>query len=256
MQLLAGRNYVASDTTNEILINESLAKRLSPKNATDVIGKTIRFGGGRWNEIVGVVKDFKTTSLREEVRPLAISTRKRLYSDIAIKLHTSNLQAAQNSIEHLWNQNYPEYAYNATFFEDNINAFYRQEQQLSLLYKIFAGLAIFISCLGLYGLVSFMAVQKTKEVGIRKVLGAGVGHIVFIFSKEFTVLIVAAFVIAAPLAWYVSNNWLQNFAYRINIGIWIFIIAIVASVLIAWITVGYKAIQAAIVNPVKSLRSE
>ena len=256
MQLLAGRNYVASDTTNEILINESLAKRLSPKKVDNVIGKTIRFGGGRWNEIVGVMKDFKTTSLREEVRPLAISTRKSLYSNIAIKLHTTNLQAAQNSIEHLWNQNYPEYAYNAQFFEDSINAFYRQEQQLSLLYKIFAGLAIFISCLGLYGLVSFMAVQRTKEVGIRKVLGAGVSHIVFIFSKEFTLLIIVAFVIAAPVAWYVSNNWLQSFAYRIHIGIWIFVIAIAASVLIAWITVGYKAIQAAIVNPVKSLRSE
>ncbi|TKK68251.1 FtsX-like permease family protein [Ilyomonas limi] len=256
MQLVAGRNYAASDTVNEILVNESLAKRLSPNKLDNVIGKTIRFGGGRWNEIVGVVKDFKTTSLREEVRPLAITTRKSSYSNIAIKLHTSNLQAAQNSIERLWNQNYPEYAYNAQFFEDTINAFYRQEQQLSLLYKIFAGLAIFISCLGLYGLVSFMAVQKTKEVGIRKVLGAGISHIVFIFSKEFTLLIIVAFVIAAPVAWYVSNNWLQSFAYRIHIGIWIFIVAILASVIIAWITVGYKAVRAAIVNPVKSLRSE
>jgi putative ABC transport system permease protein len=256
MQLLAGRNYTQSDTVKEVLVNEQLAKRLSPKKPEDVIGKAMRYGGGDWHTIVGVVKDFKTTSLREEVRPLAISTYKYLYSNIAIKLHTSNLQAAQKSIEHIWNQNYPEYAYNAQFFEDSINAFYRQEQQLSLMYKIFAGLAIFISCLGLYGLVSFMAVQKTKEVGIRKVLGAGVGHIVFIFSKEFTLLIIAAFVIAAPLAWYVSNNWLQSFAYRIHIGIWIFLLAILASVIIAWITVGYKAIQAAIANPVKSLRSE
>ena len=253
---MAGRNYTQSDTVNEVLVNEQLAKRLNPKKLDEVIGKTIRFGGGSWHTIVGVIKDFKTTSLREQVRPLVISTYKYQYSNIAIKLHTSNLQAAQNSIEHLWNQNYPEYAYNAQFFEDSINAFYRQEQQLSLLYKIFAGLAIFISCLGLYGLVSFMAVQKTKEVGIRKVLGAGIGNIVFIFSKEFTLLIIATFVIAAPVAWYISNNWLQSFAYRIHMGIWIFLLAILASVIIAWITVGYKAIQAAIANPVKSLRSE
>ena len=256
MQLLAGRNYTQSDTVKEVLVNEQLAKRLSPKKPENVIGKTIRYGGGDWHTIVGVVKDFKTTSLREEVRPVVISTYKPFYSNIAIKLHTSNLQTAQKSIEHVWNQNYPEYAYNAQFFEDSINAFYRQEQQLSLLYKIFAGLAIFISCLGLYGLVSFMAVQKTKEVGVRKVLGARVGHIIFIFSKEFTVLIIAAFAIAAPLAWYISNTWLQSFAYRIHIGIWVFLIAILASIIIAWITVGYKAIQAAIVNPVKSLRSE
>jgi putative ABC transport system permease protein len=256
MQLLAGRNYTQSDTVNEVLVNEQLAKRLSPKKPENVIGKMIRYGGGDWHTIVGVVKDFKTTSLREEVRPLVISTYKYQYSNIAIKLHTSNLQASQKSVEQVWNQNYPEYAYNAQFFEDSIKAFYRQEQQLSLLYKIFAGLAIFISCLGLYGLVSFMAVQKTKEVGIRKVLGAGVGHIVFIFSKEFTLLIIAAFIIAAPLAWYISNNLLQSFAYRIHIGIWIFLLAILGSVIIAWITVGYKAVQAAIANPVKSLRSE
>ena len=256
LQLAAGRNYVPSDTVNEVLVNEELARRLSPKKPEAVVGNTIRLGGGRWNAIVGVVKDFKTTSLREQTRPLLISTRKENYYNIAVKLHTRNLTAAQNNIEHLWNETYPEYACNAAFFEDSINDFYKQENQLSLLYKIFAALAIFISCLGLYGLVSFMAVQKTKEVGIRKVLGAGIGNIVYIFSKEFTVLIVVAFAIAAPVAWYISSHWLQNFAYKIDIGVWIFIVAMLASVVIAWITVGYKAVQAAIVNPVKSLRSE
>ena len=256
LQLAAGRNYAPSDTVNEVLVNEELARRLNPKKPEAVVGNTIRLGGGRWNAIVGVVKDFKTTSLREQTRPLLISTRKENYYNIAIKLHTRNLTAAQNNIEHLWNETYPEYACNAQFFEDSINDFYKQENQLSLLYKIFAALAIFISCLGLYGLVSFMAVQKTKEVGIRKVLGAGIGNIVYIFSKEFTVLIVVAFAIAAPVAWYISSHWLQNFAYKIDIGVWIFIVAMLASVVIAWITVGYKAVQAAIVNPVKSLRSE
>jgi putative ABC transport system permease protein len=127
---------------------------------------------------------------------------------------------------------------------------------LSLLYKIFAGLAIFISCLGLYGLVSFMAVQKTKEVGIRKVLGASITSLLQLFSKEFTILIIISFFIAVPVAWYMMHSWLNNFVYRVPLSIWFFISAIVGSVAIAWITVGYKAIRAALANPVKALRSE
>lgn len=127
---------------------------------------------------------------------------------------------------------------------------------MALVYKIFAGIAIFISCLGLYGLVSFMAVQRTKEVGIRKVLGASVSSIVYLFSKEFIVLIVISFVIAMPVAWYVMTGWLQNFAYRISLSAWVFLLAIATSVVIAWVTVGYKAVRAALVNPVRSLRSE
>ena len=159
-------------------------------------------------------------------------------------------------VQKLWQQTYPEYAYNSNFLDESIERFYQQENQLSLLYKIFAGIAIFISCLGLYGLVSYMAVQKTKEVGIRKVLGATTANIVVMFSKEFTLLIAIAFIIAVPVAWYAMNGWLQNFVYRINMGIGVFVLAIAASLLIAWITVGYRAVKAALANPVKSLRTE
>ena len=127
---------------------------------------------------------------------------------------------------------------------------------MSLLYKVYAALAIFISCLGLYGLISFLVVQKTKEVGIRKVLGASVQSLVYLFSKEFTILIFIAFILAAPAAWYLMHTWLNDFAYRIDIGAWVFIIAILASASIAWITVGYKALRAALANPIKSLRTE
>ena len=127
---------------------------------------------------------------------------------------------------------------------------------MELVYKIFETVAIFISCLGLYGLISFMAVQKTKEVGIRKVLGASVGSIVYLFSKEFAVLIMIAFAIAVPVAWYLMHNWLQNFAYHIQLGIGVFAAAILVSLLITLITVGYKTIKAATANPVESLRSE
>jgi ABC-type antimicrobial peptide transport system permease subunit len=140
--------------------------------------------------------------------------------------------------------------------DERINNFYKQENQLSLLYKLFAAIAIFISCLGLYGLISFMVVQKTKEVGIRKVLGASVANVIYLFSKEFTILIIIAFALAAPVAYYMMSKWLSDFAFRIDIGIFVFLVAIVTSITIAWITVGFKSIKAAIANPIKSLRTE
>jgi putative ABC transport system permease protein len=256
LQLVAGRNYAESDTVREIVVNETLVKKLGAKNPGEVIGKTLRLGGGQWYPIVGVVKDFKTSSLREEIKPLILSTNKKYYSLAAIKLRTTNLSNTTAAIQKVWDQHYPEYAWSSAFFDENINEFYEQEDQLSLLYKIFAGLAIFISCLGLYGLVSFMTVQKTKEVGIRKVLGASVGSLVQLFSKEFTILIIVSFFIAVPVSWMMMHNWLSNFVYRIPLSPGIFAIAIISSILIAWISVGYKAIRAALANPVKSLRTE
>jgi len=258
VKLLAGRNYVQSDTMSEMLINETLMHKLGISDPQKVIGKDLRIGSGKWLPIVGVVKDFKTNSLKEDTKPLTIASRKQFYFTLAVKMKTTNLSRTTSQIQKLWEKTYPEYAFNSHFADDTIEGFYRQETQLSLLYKIFAGIAIFISCLGLYGLVSFMASQKTKEVGIRKVLGASVGSIVVMFSKEFTILISIAFVIAAPLAWYYMNEWLQNFALnsRISISISVFLLAIVVSLIIALITVGYKAVRAALVNPVKSLRSE
>ncbi|MBX2933820.1 MAG: ABC transporter permease [Ferruginibacter sp.] len=256
LTLLAGRGYDKSDTAKELVINETLVKKLGLKNPQDAIGKDIRTGRSAWKQVVGVVKDFKTSSLKESVPPLIIAEASKYYSVTAIKLRTSNISKAQTDIQAAWNEFNPAFAYSSTFLDENITKFYQQENQLSLLYKIFAALAILISSLGLYGLVSFMAVQKTKEVGIRKVLGASSANIVFLFSKEFTILITIAFLIAAPLAYFMMNNWLQDFAYRIKIGAGIFIIAVLISVCIAWITVGYKAIKAAVANPVKSLRTE
>ncbi len=256
LQLQAGRVFEKSDTIKEVIINETLVQKLGIKNASDVIGKEIRLGRDAWKTIVGVVKDFKTNSLRENVKPLLIAQRKQFYGLSSIKLRSSNMPATQATIQSVWNDFFPEYAYAGTFMEESINRFYEQENQLSLLYKIFACLAILISSLGLYGLVSYMAVQKTKEVGVRKVLGASTGNIVYLFSKEFTLLIAISFLIAAPLAYLMMKNWLQDFAYRIEIGVGVFVLAIMISIVIAWITVGYKAIRAAIVNPVKSLRSE
>lgn len=256
LQFLAGNGYEHSDTIKDVVINEKLVAMLGAKSPADVIGKEMRTGRNSWKTIVGVVKDFKTNSLREDVKPLMISTRQSRYGCTNIKLKSSNLAQMSERIQQSWDKFYPQYAYESSFMDESIDRFYQQENQLSLLYKIFSGIAILISCLGLYGLVSFMAVQRKKEIGVRKVLGASVGHVVYLFSKEFTILIIIGFAIAAPLAWYVMNQWLSNFNYRINVGIWIFALAMLISIVIAWITVGYKSVKAALVNPVKSLRSE
>ncbi|MEO6722248.1 MAG: ABC transporter permease [Ferruginibacter sp.] len=256
LQLVAGNVYSKSDTTNEIVVNETLVKKLGVKSPNDVIGKELRSGRSGWNTIVGVVKDFKTNSLREAVKPLMLFERRDRYNVTGVKIKSPNLAKTQAAVEAAWNEYFPEYAYTSSYMDDSIAEFYKQEEQLALLYKIFAGIAIFISCLGLYGLVSFMSLQRTKEIGIRKVLGASVQNIIYLFSKEFTVLIIVGFLVAAPVAYYMMGNWLKNFVFRISIDVWVFVTAIVASLVIAWATVGYKSIKAALRNPVDSLKTE
>jgi predicted permease len=256
LHFLAGRGFGKSDTAKEFVINETLTKKLGLKNPADALGKDIRIGGNEWKPIVGVVKDFKTSSLRDEIKPTLICEAKQYYGITAVKLHSSNIPKTKAGIESEWNEYFPEYAFTTSFMEENIEQFYQQEDQLELLYKIFAGIAIFISCLGLYGLVSFMAVQKTKEIGVRKVLGASVKNIIYLFSKEFTLLILISAVIAVPVGYLMMSHWLQNFTFRIKMNWEIFLTAILISIVIAWIAVGYKSIKAALANPVKSLRSE
>ena len=257
LQLIAGRAYAPSDTVNEFVVNEALVKKLGLKNPKDILGKEISFWNRRVHApVVGVIRDFHSNSLRDPIVPAVLACRTRNYSTIGIKIQESKAKEILAFVERLWNQAFPDYVYEYKFLDEKIEHFYDEENQLSQLYKIFAGIAIFISCLGLYGLVSFMAIQRTKEVGIRKVLGASAGNIVYLFSKEFTILIGVAFLIAAPLAYYLMHQWLNNFTFRIDLGLGFFILAIIGSILIAWITVGYKAIRAALANPVKSLRTE
>ena len=256
LQLVAGRVFEKGDTAREIVVNETLIKKLGVKNPEEVIGKEIRSGRSAWKTIVGVVRDFNTNSLREDVKPLMLFTRRDRYAVTGIKLRSTNIPRTKALVENVWNEFFPEYAYTSSYMDENIARFYQQEEQLSLLYKIFAGIAIFISCLGLYGLVSYMSVQRTKEIGIRKVLGGTVAHILWIFGREFFILLAIAFLIAAPLAWWMMSNWLQDFEFRIAISPWIFVVSILVSSLVAAITVGYRSVKAAIVNPIKSLRSE
>jgi predicted permease len=257
LQFVAGRSYYPSDTVREFVVNETLLKKLGVRDPKEAIGKEINFwNGGKVGPIVGVVRDFNSYSLRQPMAPVVLSTWRDVYQTINIKIKPGTEKSTLAYIEKLWNETFPDYVYDYKFLDDTIKNFYKQENQLSQLYKIFAGIAIFISCLGLYGLVSFMAAQRTKEVGIRKVLGATARNIVYLLSKEFTLLIVIAFVISAPIAYFIMHQWLQNYTYRIPLGTSIFVLAIISSVIIAWITVGHRAIKAAMANPVKSLRTE
>jgi putative ABC transport system permease protein len=257
IQFIAGRPYYPADTVSGFVVNELMVKKLGFKNPEDILGKKINiFDGNIIAPVVGVVKNFNGNSMKKEMKPIALGSWKMVYRLINIKIEPQHAKQTLAAIEKLWNNTYPDFVYEYQFLDDKIASFYKQENQLSQLYKMFAGIAIFISCLGLYGFVSFMAVQRTKEVGIRKVLGASVVSIVYLFSKEFTVLIGVAFLIATPLAYYFMHRWLQNYAYRIDIGVGIFLLTILISEIIAWLTVGYQAIKAAVANPVKSLRTE
>jgi ABC-type antimicrobial peptide transport system permease subunit len=211
---------------------------------------------GKICPIVGVVKHFHSNSLRDPNNPIVLTTIKNAYGQANIKINMAKAKTAIAAMQDIWDKNYPDYIFEYNFLDQTIAGYYKQENQLAQLYKIFAGIAIFISCLGLYGLISFMGMQRKKEIGIRKVLGASVQSIVIMLLKEFTILISIAFLIAVPIAMYFMHEWLQQYTFRITIGLWFFAITIISSLIIAWLTVGHTAIKAAITNPVKSLRSE
>jgi putative ABC transport system permease protein len=257
LQLVAGRNLEPSDTAREFLVNETLIKNLGISNPRDVLNKEISLWGGQLKgPVVGVLKDFHDRSFRREFAPLLMTSLKNGYSLAGIKLLTQDAGSTLKMIEKIWNETFPEFVFEYRFLDAKIESFYKKENQLAQLFKIFAFIAILLSCLGLYGLVSFMAVQRFKEVGIRKVLGASAGNIVYLFLREFIVLISIAFAIAAPVAVYFMHQWLQDYVYRISLGWWIFLIGGLTSVIIALTTASFQAIKAAIANPVKSLRTE
>jgi putative ABC transport system permease protein len=256
LPLVAGRNLEASDTMKEFLVNEMLVKNLGIKNPEEALGKEIKFNDKYKGTIVGVLKDFNTRSFRDGLAPMLITTTRTDYNQASVKIATKDVAPVMHSLEKIWNTTYPDFVFEYKFLNDKVAGFYQQENQLSHLYQIFAVIAIFLSCLGLYGLASFMAAQRIKEVGIRKVLGATASNIVFLFSKEFVLLIAIAFLIATPLAWYFMNKWLQNFAFKIELSWWLFLAGGVASIVIALASVSFQAIKAAVANPVKSLRTE
>ncbi len=255
LRLVAGKNIADADTARGFLVNEKLASTVGYKNPSDIIGKTIRVWGKKL-PVAGVVKDFHTVSLRSPIEATIMMNRIRNYGSLSVKISPVNMQETIKEIQSKWEMLYPDFIFSYQFLDESIREFYEDEQRTSTLLTIFTSLAIFIGCLGLFGLASFMANQKTKEIGVRKVMGASVRSIILLFTKEFVVLIVIGFVIAAPLAWYFSNQWLNQFAYKINIGPIVFVVGLAVTFLIAIATVGYRSFKAANANPVDSLKYE
>ena len=257
LPLVAGRNLQPSDTVREFLVNETLVKSLGITDPQLVLNKEIDLWNGQFKGVVvGILKDFHDRSFRTGIAPLMMTTYKGWYNSAGIKLSSEHALATVEAIEKTWNRIFPDFVFEYKFLDDKIESFYKEENRLSYLYRIFAAIAIFLSCLGLYGLASFMAVQRIKEVGIRKVLGASVSNVIYLFSKEFIILIAIAFVIASPIAWYFMDDWLRDYPYRINLSWWIFLAGGIGAIIIALITVSFQAIKAAIANPVRSLRTE
>ncbi|WP_353125346.1 ABC transporter permease [Parapedobacter pyrenivorans] len=257
LTFVAGNAYAESDTAKAAVINETMVHKLGLPSAKDAIGKRIRIGFmDSWMTVAGVVKDFIPNSLREEVSPMIITTLKRNYYVAGIKLEKGAGKSTLVEIQQRFEQLYPEHYYQASFLDDNIAKFYEQEEKMALVYQLFAALSLVISSIGLYGMVSFMLGQKVKEIGIRKVLGASVAGIVYQFSKEFVYLVVIAFCVAAPIAYYFMHDWLANFTYRINLSTGLFAVVMLVALTIAMLTIGIKAFKAAVANPVDSLRDE
>jgi putative ABC transport system permease protein len=254
---LAGEPYGWDERKYVLVVNESAVRQLGFEKPDEILGKYVTVGINDISApVVGVVKDFHTYSMHQAIDPVIIMNFPYFYGDAAIQVHTDNLKETLKFIERTWNELHPDYYFEYTFFDQQIARLYRQEERTLTLFQVFSGIAIFIGCLGLYGLISFMANQKLKEVGIRKVLGASVSSIVMLFSKEFIKLIFIAFLIAAPLGWYLMHQWLEEFAYRIDIHWSVFIISVAITLVISLATVGYRAVRAAFTDPASTLRSE
>ncbi len=262
VHIVAGRNFsraYSMDTTNFIL-NEASVKAVGWKSPQDAIGKDFKYGDTK-GHVIGVIGDFHFESLRQKIVPIILENAPVTSSDsrfnsLSIKVAGNNIPGALAAVEKIWKKYLPEIPYEYTFLDDRFTQLYQAEQRQGTIFTVFACIAIFIACLGLFGLSAFAITQRVKEIGVRKVLGANVSSIVTLLSKDFLKLVLVAAIIAFPVAWYAMTHWLQDFAYRINIHWWVFVLAAILALIVALVTVSFQAIKAAVANPVKSLRTE
>ncbi|KAA9354728.1 ABC transporter permease [Larkinella humicola] len=239
------------------VVNENTVKALGYAKPEQMLGRRIRVGINDIEaEVVGVVKDFHTSSLHKPIEPMVLMNLPEFYFSVGLNLRTSNYTATMAAIETAWKRIYPESLFDAKFLDDSLQELYEDEQRQFSLLRVFAGIALVICCLGLWGLATFTIERRTKEIGVRKVLGASVTGIVALISKDFLKLVLLALVIATPIAWYAMESWLKEFSYRIDVEWWVFALVGAVSILIAFATVSFQSIKAALMNPVTSLRSE
>jgi len=254
--LATGRNFFQSDSINEMLVNEKLAEKLglAPE---DLIGKTLKVNGGNIEaNIVGVVENFHDGSFTDEIKPIFIAPNVPMYNEIAVKINHLNIKNTLEKLNVEWSKTFSNYIFDYRFLDERVAAQYETEVRYLSLSKVFSALAIFIGCLGLYGLILFFVNLRTKEIGIRKVLGSTVSDILNLFSIDFLKLIVVAGLIATPITWHFMNQWLEGYRYRVEIQWWYFALAIFSIMLITIITISYQTLKVAIANPIKSLRTE
>jgi putative ABC transport system permease protein len=258
ISMAAGRNFSKdhpTDKTSGFILNQTAARLLGWSNPVDAIGSRFGYGEIR-GQIIGVTKDYHFESLHQKVVPMVMFNQSGRLGRVSIQVSGSNFKQAIGHIEAVWKSQFPDKPFEYEFLDQRFGKLYAREQSQQLLFGIFAGIAIFISCLGLLGLSMFMAELRTKEIGVRKVLGASVSSIVTLLSQDFLKLVVIAILIASPVAWYGMHSWLQDFAYHTEINWWVFALAGILSIAIALFTVSFQSVKAALMNPVKSLKSD
>lgn len=261
LKMVAGRPINLSDTMAEWVVNETGARALGFRKPEDALGKMIQAGqtdshnGLKWLPIVGVVADFHSKSMHSAIQPDFIISAQRAAGTVSIKLASLSPQTL-HQIEATYHEIFPNGEYNPAFFDESIEKMYEGEQKTARIINLAMAMAIFISCMGLFGLAAFTAQQRTKEVGVRKVLGATVPQLVALLCSDFVLLAGLSILIASPIAWWAAHHWLQDYAYRVPLSAWIFAVSGAAAIFIALCTVSAQALRVARANPVKSLRSE
>ena len=258
LELIAGRSYsrdFPSDSTSSLVINEAAARQYGYSNPADIVGKKFD-QWGRAGEVIGVVKDFNYISLHRTIEPLTLPFEAYESRYMSLKVKGENLPATLSQIERVWKELAPHRPFIYSFLDADFNKQYESDFRFRQIFTTFSILAILIACLGLLGLATYTAEQRTKEIGIRKVLGANIGSIVGLLSKDFIKLILIAILVATPVAWFAMNKWLEGFAYQVPVHWWVFLISGLLAVIVALVTISFQAIKAAMLNPVKSLKSE
>lgn len=259
VKFAAGRNFSkthTSDLNEAFIVNEKAVKEFGWKSPQDAIGKKIIWAFGKEGKVIGVVKDFNYTSLKDDIKPLLVHIFPQWYNSLTLRVKTDKLSSTMSVLERNWKEISPQSLFNYSFAEDDFNSLYQSEINMRSVLSAFTFLSVFVACSGLFGLAAFTIRQRYREIGIRKVLGSSIKGIVQLLSKDFLKLVALSILIAVPIAWYGSNKWLQNFVYKTDIHWWVFLMAGSLALLIAFATVSIQALRAALANPVKSIRPE
>ena len=256
MSVLAGRGFsrdFSTDSAGAMMLNEAAVARIG-WTPMEAVGKELVWGRGATGKIVGVIKNFNFRSVRTEIEPLVLTLSPDYITSISVRILPDDLEKTLDFIKQKWTDTFPGELFEQTFLDDRINQLYESEMKMQKIFIVFSILSIFIACMGLFGLAAFTAESRTKEIGIRKVLGASTVSAIMLLSKEFIKWIILANIVAWPLAWFIMNRWLQNFAFKANIGWIVYLFAFAITTIIAFSTFSFQAIKAARANPVDSIK--